>query len=68
MDTPALRPFLSTMRFTFAAALLSAASLSSAHIVGVTGPATYAAKANSNYPLTFLTMNGPITKYGVWVS
>jgi len=41
---------------------LSYVALSMAHIVSVTGPTTYNAKAHSKYLLTFLTINGPIAK------
>jgi hypothetical protein len=51
------------MRFSLLAVLLSSLALSSAHIFEVTGPAKYEAGANTNYPLTFVVENGPITKY-----
>lgn len=52
-----------TMRVTaLFAFLVSFATISFAHITGVLGPTTYKATASSNYPLTFTTINGPITK------
>jgi len=41
--------------------LLSLFTTSFAHIVSVSGPTTYKATTHSNYPLTFQTINGPIT-------
>jgi len=41
--------------------LSSLFTISFAHIVSVSGPTTFKAKANSKYPLTFHTIDGPIT-------
>jgi len=49
------------MRFVPIVALLSCVALSTAHITSISGPATYAPGANSNYPLTFTTADSPIT-------
>jgi hypothetical protein len=57
--------FVSLMHFALLATLLSFASFAVAHITGITGPATYHPTAHSNYPLTFITENGPITKYAL---
>jgi len=49
------------MRFTLVATLFSCVALSTAHIISISGPATYAPGANSKYPLTFTTAESPIT-------
>jgi hypothetical protein len=51
------------MRFALVATLLSCVAFSTAHIIGISGPATYAPGPNSKYPLKFTTEDGPITKY-----
>jgi hypothetical protein len=53
------------MRFTLLTTLLALFALfalATAHIESITGPAKYKPTTNSNYPLTFNTANGPITK------
>lgn len=49
------------MRFALVATLLSCVAFSTAHIVGISGPTTYAPGSKSKYPLTFTTEDGPIT-------
>jgi len=49
------------MRFALVATLLSCVAFSTAHIIGISGPATYAPGPNSKYPLKFTTEDGPIT-------
>ncbi|KIM71247.1 hypothetical protein PILCRDRAFT_830466 [Piloderma croceum F 1598] len=49
------------MRFTLIAALLSCAAVSTAHIIGISGPTKYSPGTNSKYPLKFTTSDGPIT-------
>jgi len=49
------------MRFALVATIFSCVVLSTAHIISISGPATYAPGPKSKYPLTFTTTDSPIT-------
>jgi hypothetical protein len=50
------------------ASLILFITVSCAHITGTTGPTTFNATSDSRYPLTFTTINGPITKQRTFIS